>query len=85
MNPFSQLLELSKIIAPARVVKVQLCTAHQWLTLAGDCGCDRSQVAFREKYAIAGTAYGFLHNSAGDIRFWNSRSGAAHHLKKHFH
>jgi hypothetical protein len=28
------------------------------------------------KYIVVGTAYGYIHTSAGDIRTWNSYSGA---------
>jgi hypothetical protein len=34
-------------------------------------------------YSIVGTVYGHIHTSAGDIRFWNSYSGARRHLARH--
>jgi hypothetical protein len=34
-------------------------------------------------YSIVGTAYGHIHTSAGDIRFWNSRSGASRFLTRY--
>jgi hypothetical protein len=27
-------------------------------------------------YCVIGTDYGYIHTSAGDVRVWNSRSGA---------
>lgn len=35
------------------------------------------------KYCIIGTDYGYLHTIAGDIRTWNSESGARQHLRRH--
>lgn len=32
------------------------------------------------RYAIAGTAYGYLHNTAGEIRMWRTRSAARKRL-----
>jgi hypothetical protein len=34
-------------------------------------------------YSIVGTDYGWLYNTAGDVRFWNSYSGARRHLVNH--
>jgi hypothetical protein len=34
-------------------------------------------------YAVCGTDYGYLHNSAGDVRVWNSYSGAYKAMRKY--
>lgn len=57
-----------------RPVKLALCNNHQYLTFSGECDCAPKND--KTKYAVIGTAYGWLHNSAGDIRMWNSASGA---------
>lgn len=62
-----------------RVVRVVLCDNHGYLTFAGDCGCSIQHDY--ERFAIVGTTYGWLHNTAGDIRFFKSESGARHALK----
>ena len=33
-------------------------------------------IRYYGKWAITGTMYGFLHTTGGDIRTWNSYSGA---------
>lgn len=37
---------------------------------------------YRVRYMIIGTEYGYLRTSAGDVRHWKTRSGAAHWLRK---
>lgn len=64
-----------------RVVRVVLCDNHGYLTFAGECGC--SVQHDYERYAVVGTAYGWLHDSSGSKRFWNSESGARHALKQY--
>ena len=59
-----------------RPVRVLLCAAHPFLTFAGECGCNREETATKERFIVAGTDYGYLHTSAGDMRFWRSASGA---------
>ena len=66
-----------------RAVEVSLCKNHDFLTLSGGCDCGGVMSAWRgggnaivKRYAVIGTPYGFLHNSAGDWRFWKSASGA---------
>lgn len=81
---FTTLEKLSEETSPPHVVRVQLCTGHGYLTFAGDCQCDRHKVAYVERFVVAGTAYGCLHNTSGNIRFWRSRSGASHAVKRHF-
>lgn len=63
-----------------RVVRIMLCKNHGgYLTFAGECSC--SSHYDYEKYAVVGTAYGWMHDSGGNIRLWNSESGARHALK----
>lgn len=62
-----------------RVVRVVRCDNHGYLTFAGDCGCSIQHDY--DRYAVVGTAYAWLHDSAGDVRFWKSESGARHALK----
>ena len=37
----------------------------------------------RVKYAVCGTEYGYLHTTAGDVRTWNSYSGARRAAKNY--
>lgn len=62
-----------------RVVRLVLCDNHGYLTFAGECGC--SVQHDYERFAVVGTSYGWLHNTAGDKRMWKSESGARHALK----
>lgn len=64
-----------------RVVRIVLCDNHGYLTFAGECSC--SVQHDYERFAVVGTTYGWLHNTAGDIRFWQSESGARHALKSY--
>lgn len=57
-----------------RAIKVILCRDVPFLTFVGERADYQGETMV--KYAVVGTAYGWLHNSAGDIRFWNSASGA---------
>lgn len=34
-------------------------------------------------YAVVGTDYGYLHTSGGDVRVWNSYSGAYKAMRKY--
>lgn len=61
------------------VIRVVLCDNHGHLTFAGDCACPK-QHDF-ERFAVVGTTYGWLRNTAGDIRFFKSESGARGALK----
>ena len=56
------------------VKKLTLCNNHDYLTHAESCQCDKSH--YYKKYAVFGTAYGHLHNTAGDMRLWKTYSGA---------
>lgn len=64
-----------------RVARVVLCDNHGYLTFAGECGC--SIIHDYERYAVVGTDYAWLHNAAGDIRFWKSESGARKALNQY--
>jgi len=64
-----------------RVVRVVLCDNHGYLTFAGECGCSIQHDY--ERYAVVGTAYGWLHNTSGEKQFWKSESGARHALKEY--
>lgn len=57
-----------------RPVKLELCDKHDYLTFAGECDC--ASKARKTRYAVIGTAYGWLHTTGGDIRMWRSASGA---------
>lgn len=63
------------------VIRVVLCDNHGYLTFAGDCGCSIQHDY--ERFAVVGTTYGWLHNAAGDVRFWKSESGARNALKNY--
>lgn len=56
------------------VKKLTLCNNHDYLTHAENCQCDKAH--HYTKFAVFGTAYGRLHNTAGDMRLWQSYSGA---------
>jgi len=58
-----------------RIVACLLRTDTPYLTFA-DERPDSAPHNTRVRYAMIGGAYGWLHTSAGDVRFWNSRSGA---------
>lgn len=55
--------------------RVILCANHDYRTYIDDCACAAKRE--RVRYIVIGTAYGYLHTTAGDMRTWNSRSGAA--------
>ena len=58
-----------------RAVKLKLCTNHGgYITFAGECSCAEKPLAY--KFAIIGTDYGWLHNTAGDVKTFLSESGA---------
>lgn len=63
-----------------RVVCCLLRTDRQFLTFADDCEGEATDSNTRKRWAICGTDYGWLHNSAGEIRWWGSRSDAVQHL-----
>jgi hypothetical protein len=42
----------------------------------------RTPASLRNKWVVIGTDYGYLHNTAGEIRTWDTRSGAAAAAKK---
>ncbi len=64
-----------------RVIAVRIRTDTPFLTFAGEReGSTAANTVVR--YAIVGTDYGWLHTSAGDKRFWRSRSGAARFLRQ---
>lgn len=62
------------------VVRVVLLKNKDYLTFAGE---ETDQTKVYERYAVVGTEYGHLRNTAGGIRFWISRSGAAHGLRRY--
>ena len=64
-----------------RVVRVVRCDNHGYLTFAGECGCSIQHDY--DRFAVVGTTYGWLHDSAGEKRFWKSESGARHALKEY--
>lgn len=59
------------------VKKVRLRTDTQYLTEA------QENEPHEIKYVVAGTAYGLLRKTSGDIRFWKSESGARKALRKY--
>ncbi len=61
-----------------RAAKVMLKAGACFLTFANP-ETDVVQI----RYAVIGTDYGWLHNSAGDIRFWKSASGARRAAKQY--
>lgn len=63
------------------IVACLLRTDTQFLTFADERE-DSNEANTHVRYALAGCAYGWHHNSAGDIRFWNSYSGAWKHREK---
>ena len=63
------------------VKKLTLCNNHDYLTHAESCQCDKSN--YYKKYAVFGTAYGYLHNTAGDMRLWKTYSGAYKVMRKY--
>ena len=65
-----------------KVEKLKLCCNHDYLTEVGHCSCDRTKVPYRVMYCIAGTEYGRLHKSNGDIRLFKTYSGAYKAMKK---
>ena len=64
-----------------RVVACLLRTDTPYLTFA-DERPDSAPHNTRIRYAMLGGNYGWLHNSAGDIRFWDSASGARAGMKR---
>jgi len=64
-----------------RVVACLLRQDSQFLTFADDSE-SASVNPMCVKYAIVGCDYGWLHNTAGDIRFWSSYSAAQRFLKR---
>ena len=65
-----------------QVVACLLRTDTPFLTFASDRP-DSGPHNTRVRYGIIGLPYGWLYTTAGDIRFWASRSGAARHLARH--
>lgn len=63
--------------ATPHVKKVRLRTDTDFLTEAKDN--EPGEI----KYLVDGTAYGKLHKTNGDIRFWKSESGARKALAKY--
>jgi len=64
-----------------RVVCVRLRTDTPFLTFAGDReGSNLNNT--RIYYAIVGTDYGWLHNTAGDVQFWKRRISAVTRLRE---
>lgn len=58
-----------------RAVKLTLCTNHGgYFTFAGECACAEKSVVY--KFAVIGTDYGWLHNTAGEVKTFLSGSGA---------
>lgn len=72
-------MKISSLYDPAFapcVRKVRLRTDTDYLTEANE---NEPSVI---RYLIAGTAYGNLHKTNGEIRFWKSKSGAGKVLTK---
>lgn len=61
-----------------RVVKLALCANHGYLTFSGECQCIKANNYGYERFAIIGTQYGWLHNTAGDVRMFKSDRAARH-------
>lgn len=58
-----------------RAVKLALCANHGgYFTFAGECSCAEKAVV--DKFAVIGTPYGWLHNTAGEVKTFLSGSGA---------
>ena len=58
-----------------RAVKLALCANHGgYFTFAGECACAEKSVVY--KFAVIGTDYGWLHNTAGEVKTFLSESGA---------
>jgi len=68
-------------VSKPRVVACMLRTDTAYLTFA-DERPDSGPHNTRIRFAMIGGNYGWLHNSAGDIRFWGSRSGAYRGMKR---
>ena len=64
-----------------KVIACLLRTDTTYLTFA-DERRDSGLHNTNRRFAVIGTNYGWLHNSAGDIRFWSSRSGARYGMKQ---
>ena len=43
----------------------------------------RTPASLRTKWVVIGTDYGYLHNTAGEVRTWDTRSGAAAAAKRY--
>ena len=69
-----------------RVVRILLCALSDYFTPfeGSDKALSSGEKVYRERWAIVGTDYGFLHNNAGERRLWSSYSGAYSFLKKNF-
>lgn len=65
------------------VKRMKICTGHDYLTFVDQCQCDRSKVAFYTRFAVFGTDYGHLHNTAGGMRLWKTYSGAYAAMRKY--
>ena len=62
-------------VGAPRAVKLTLCGNHGgYFTFAGECSCTEKAVV--DKFAVIGTAYGWLHNTAGEVKTFLSESGA---------
>lgn len=57
-----------------QAVRLALCPLHQWTTLAGECDHVITQPCYR--YAVIGTAYGYMRNIHGDVKLWHTASSA---------
>ena len=66
---------------PLQVVRWRISATAPYLTAIDDTPAGTPS---RDVYAVAGTDYGWLHNTSGDIRFWKSASGARHWIKTNY-
>ena len=74
--------EVDPRVGEPRVVCCLLRTDRQFLTFADDCEGEATDSNTRKRWAVCGTDYGWLHNCAGEIRWWDSRSEAEQYLTK---
>ena len=96
ITTFDAFVTACRTAVTPRVVSVALRTDTDYLTFADDgstCGPTRKTFAVvGTAYGVArptgwhglrgGAAYGVARNTAGDIRFWGSRSGAASYIRR---
>lgn len=64
-----------------RAVCLSLCTKHDYLTFSGECSCTVKHIKYR--YAIIGTDYGWLHDTAGDTKMWDNASFAKSAIRRY--